>query len=276
VGPRAGAVLDAALRAIEERGLKDNPSANVVVIMNEAFGNTDREFLSIDWMVKNGYMKSTKMESLYWWYEMPVMDIHMENNVVIDGWVTISEAIDIMERSQVEKCVVTLGKGQELVGIALKDSLLKQLTQGSLTKKDSVQKGMVVKGFCTVDFHADIRELEEAMHGNCWAVLTQTQKEICETTQEPETKTTILGVIDQADHIVHLNQLEEFHKVNYNITMTDGIPCETWFTMDYNAEDEVDSTANAEDNTTSPENLTEANNNLTKHGLLSDFPLPIP
>jgi hypothetical protein len=57
-------------------------------------------------MLQKGYFKKANMESLYWWYTMPLQTVKGEPLLQLKGTFTVSEALRSMDLLKVTKAVV--------------------------------------------------------------------------------------------------------------------------------------------------------------------------
>jgi len=75
-------------------------------VLNDTFDASDKNFVLEHWLLENKYISAEKLESIIWWWEMPVSDIKFAAPLVISDESTAGEALLEMETCDRDNAIV--------------------------------------------------------------------------------------------------------------------------------------------------------------------------
>lgn len=133
-GGSAGSALDAALQVARRLG----PGQRVVVILADSVRNYMTKFLNDDWMVENGFMAASEVETADdRFHGATVGDLNLPTPVTVQPSATCKDAIELMRANGFDQLPVVSPAGKP-VGMVTLGNLLAKLAKGSLSVDDLV------------------------------------------------------------------------------------------------------------------------------------------
>lgn len=176
-GGSSGAAMSCALKAAKT--LK--AGQRCVVVLPDSIRNYMTKHLNDDWMWRMGFVDaahkigtSEKEVGTEWWSARPVGDLKLASPVTVTPDVTVSEAVDILQKLGYDQLPV-VNEDNSILGVVTEGNMTTRLTNGRVKPTDSVTKALFPQ-FRKVAVDTPLHELARLFDKDHFAVVTQVQK----------------------------------------------------------------------------------------------------
>ncbi|XP_037932366.1 uncharacterized protein LOC119667149 [Teleopsis dalmanni] len=112
-----------------------------VVILPDGIRNYMTKFVSDNWMEARGF-KEVVNEQHHWWWDTKLEDLKFSKPITIKSDTTVSEAVEILKKHQLNQVVVLSAENDSIMGVVGQETLINQIVSMSRKPTDPAIKAL--------------------------------------------------------------------------------------------------------------------------------------